>query len=50
MRKEFLRIENGIKKGVRAEQLENIDLAVYEGEVANTFFNPIFDSQEFFSH
>lgn len=34
MRKEFLRIENGIKKGVRAEQLENIDLAVYEGEVA----------------
>ena len=34
MRKEFLRIENGIKKGVRAEQLQDIDLALYEGEVA----------------
>ena len=33
MRKEFLRIENGIKKGIRVEQLQDIQIAAYEGEV-----------------
>ena len=34
MRKEFLRIENGIKKGLHSEQLQDIQIAAYEGEVA----------------
>lgn len=33
MRREFLRIENGIKKGVHAEHLQDFQLVAYEGEV-----------------